>query len=66
MADARMPGLGWEGSALEFMHRLRQLDWEVEQLRTALAALQQHLATQRQPALTPGHQDPLEYLRAYV
>lgn len=56
------------GERLDFMHRLRELDHDVEQLRAALAALQQHLAATRPaspPARPPARRDE-EHLRAYA
>lgn len=55
-----------EGFALDFMHRLRGLDYEVEQLRAALAALQHHLAATRPPTGVGRVRRDEEYLRAYV
>lgn len=54
----------------EFTARLRELDLQVEQLRTALVALQRQLSHQQphQPERTTWTWDPREsddYLRAY-
>jgi hypothetical protein len=55
------------GSTLEFMTRLRQLDMEVEMLRTALAALQRQLATTHgETPEGPAGRPHEEFLRAYV
>lgn len=56
-----------QGSMSEFTQRLRQLDSQVEQLRTALALLQRQLAG-GQPERAPmpaGRRDADDYLRAY-
>lgn len=53
-----------EGLALDFMHRLRELDHRVEELRATIVRLQRHLATQQAPAAARA--DGEDYLRAYV
>jgi hypothetical protein len=56
----------------EFTHRLRQLDHQVEELRAALAALQERLAAQHPPVPQGGPATRIradsghEWLRAYT
>lgn len=54
---------------MDFVHRLRELDSEVERLRAALAALQQHLEASRAARPQPGPATRAgsdEWLRAYA
>jgi hypothetical protein len=71
-------GVVREGMAVDLMHKLRALDYEVEQMRVALAALQQHLAARHAAAVGPAVAEARsvpppaaapaggEWLRAYV
>lgn len=69
VCGASGPGKGGDG--LDLLARLRQLDWEVERARAALAALQRDLSATVPEAggrgWRRGAEDGVEeYLRAYV